>query len=306
VSCKAATDLAKGRAWPDTEGVTGSNPVAPTTVLAGQRCYQLLADSTPHTPRPRSGRSPRPAEPDGPSSAGRHETNTSATTTERGHHLPVQPMVEHHARNLPKTHLRGTCEHLLPRVLPSQPTGTLALDQLPWSVRRRARRPSRCDCEAAAQACCRPSCPPRTANARPSLPSQPDPASDDQAARGPTATRRTPVRQTWAVPRHRRPGSSAVRTARTQRPRTPDACLSGYPDHTGRVDTGRVDTGRVDTGRVDTGRPLDPLGGRPHGGESDERRGRRPDILDGHDGGGRRLGGPNLARVATSSALGNR
>ena len=30
VACKAATDLAKGRAWPDTEGVTGSNPVAPT------------------------------------------------------------------------------------------------------------------------------------------------------------------------------------------------------------------------------------------------------------------------------------
>ena len=31
VPCKAATDLAKGCAWPDTEGVTGSNPVAPTT-----------------------------------------------------------------------------------------------------------------------------------------------------------------------------------------------------------------------------------------------------------------------------------
>jgi hypothetical protein len=35
-----------------------------------------------------------------------------------------------------------------------------------------------------------------------------------------------------------------VRTARLQRPRTPDACLSGHPDHTGRVDTGRLDTGR--------------------------------------------------------------
>src|SRR4029434_5038897 len=30
VPCKAAADLVKGRAWPDTEGVTGSNPVAPT------------------------------------------------------------------------------------------------------------------------------------------------------------------------------------------------------------------------------------------------------------------------------------
>jgi hypothetical protein len=33
VPCKAATDLAKGRAWPDTEEVTGSNPVAPTNLL---------------------------------------------------------------------------------------------------------------------------------------------------------------------------------------------------------------------------------------------------------------------------------
>ena len=30
VPCRAAKDLAKGRAWPDTEEVTGSNPVAPT------------------------------------------------------------------------------------------------------------------------------------------------------------------------------------------------------------------------------------------------------------------------------------
>jgi hypothetical protein len=37
VACRAATDLAKGRAWPDTEEVTGSNPVAPTIILAGQR-----------------------------------------------------------------------------------------------------------------------------------------------------------------------------------------------------------------------------------------------------------------------------
>jgi hypothetical protein len=29
--CEAATDLAKAGAWPDTEGVTGSNPVAPTS-----------------------------------------------------------------------------------------------------------------------------------------------------------------------------------------------------------------------------------------------------------------------------------
>jgi hypothetical protein len=43
----------------------------------------------------------------------------------------LSPMVGHHAGNLPRTHLRGTGEHLLVLVLPSQPTGTLALDLLP-------------------------------------------------------------------------------------------------------------------------------------------------------------------------------
>jgi hypothetical protein len=42
----------------------------------------------------------------------------------------------------------------------------------------------------------------------------------------------------------------------------------------------------VDTGRLDTGRPRDQVDGHPHGGQSDELRGRRPDILDGHDDGG--------------------
>jgi hypothetical protein len=49
-----------------------------------------------------------------------------------------------------------------------------------------------------------------------------------------TATRRTRGAQTRAAPRHRRPGSSAVRTARTQRPQTPDACPSGHPECNGR------------------------------------------------------------------------
>jgi hypothetical protein len=46
VPCKAATDLAKGRAWPDTEEVTGSNPVAPTIYLLSRafvdRCVLLM------------------------------------------------------------------------------------------------------------------------------------------------------------------------------------------------------------------------------------------------------------------------
>jgi hypothetical protein len=37
VPCKAAADLAKGRAWPDTEEVTGSNPVAPTILALTSR-----------------------------------------------------------------------------------------------------------------------------------------------------------------------------------------------------------------------------------------------------------------------------
>jgi hypothetical protein len=93
---------------------------------------------------------------------------------------------------------------------------------------------------------------------------------------------------------------SAVRTARTQRPRTPDACPSGHPHHTRPLDTGRLDTGRppdqwTDVRTADRGR-----------GQRDEQRGRRPDVLDGHDGGDRRLGGPNLARVTASAVLGNR
>jgi hypothetical protein len=51
VPCKAASDLAKGRAWPDTEEVTGSNPVAPTietvtSINAHDRC--LLTGSLSH------------------------------------------------------------------------------------------------------------------------------------------------------------------------------------------------------------------------------------------------------------------
>jgi hypothetical protein len=53
--------------------------------------------------------------------------------------------------------------------------------------------------------------------------------------------------------RIQRGAASAVRPARTQRPRTPDAWLSGHPHY----------TGRVDTGRLDTGRPPDQLDGRP-------------------------------------------
>jgi hypothetical protein len=48
VPCKAARDLAKGRAWPDTEGVTGSNPVAPTNnALTSGNAGQLAVAMNP-------------------------------------------------------------------------------------------------------------------------------------------------------------------------------------------------------------------------------------------------------------------
>jgi hypothetical protein len=96
-------------------------------------------------------------------------------------------------------------------------------------------------------------------------------------------------------------GSSTVRTARLQRLWTPDACPSGHPGsprsrghRSPGHQTSARPVGRTSVRMADSGR-----------GPSDDRRGRRPDILDGHDDGDRRLGGPNLARVAASAALVN-
>jgi hypothetical protein len=256
------------------EGVTGSNPVAPTTILAGQRCYQLLADSAPHTPRPRCGRrlcplnGTGPPEPDDTRPTPAQQPRSVVTP------LPFSPMVEHHAGNLPRTHLRGTCERLLllmlpanqqaPRAGPAPLIGQTA-SASPQLVRLRSGGPGV------------PSTLVRAGHGqRSTIPSQPGPIrAATTKPLGDHSDTSNPVRQTWPVPRHRRPGSSAVRTARTP-DACPDACLSGHSDH----------TGRVDTGRLDTGRPRDQVDGRPDGGQSDERRGRRPDILDGHDDGG--------------------
>jgi hypothetical protein len=151
----------------------------------------------------------------------------------------------------------------------------------------------------------RPAVDPRASHALPThdhlFPARPHSGSDDQAARRP----QRPVE----------PGPPNLGC--------PAAPTSGIQRGADSADAEAADTGRLSVRRlsvrtpgshrspghrtrVDTGRPRDQVDGRPHGGESDERRGRRPDILDGHDGGGRRLGGPNLARVAPSSALGNR
>jgi hypothetical protein len=163
---------------------------------------------------------------------------------------------------------------------PSQPTGTLRWTA-PMSARRRARRRSR---RGSIQAAGLPSTLSEPGTAEPTtIPSPPAPHSGQRRpSHWPTiATYRTRRAQTWAAPPHRRmPGSSAVRTARTPGPRSPEACPSGHQDR---------------AGRVDTGRPPDPVDRRPPGGQrtrtGDQWRVRRPDILDGH--GHWRLGWPN-------------
>jgi len=76
-----------------------------------------------------------------PQSAPRPNRMGPPELTTQDHHQPndhgawslppgSSPMVGHHADNLPKCTCGGTGEHPLVLVLPSQPTSTLALDQL--------------------------------------------------------------------------------------------------------------------------------------------------------------------------------
>jgi hypothetical protein len=97
-------------------------------------------------PRPRCGRSLLPGRTRWVRRNRRHGAMTRPTTTERGHHLPVQPMVGHHAGNLPRTQLRGTGEHLGVLVLPSLPTGTWRWTGSLVSRRRGRAQPVRLRC----------------------------------------------------------------------------------------------------------------------------------------------------------------
>src|SRR5512132_1326390 len=91
----------------DTEGVTGSNPVAPTTVVAGQG----PVSAWPTALRTCRGRAAAavcsPAEPDGP--CGTDDTGPSPAQRPRSVVTTSlsSPIVRHHAGNLPRTHLRG-------------------------------------------------------------------------------------------------------------------------------------------------------------------------------------------------------
>jgi hypothetical protein len=202
-------------------------------------------------------------------------------------------MVGHHAGDLPRMHTPGaTCEHL-PFPAPQPTDRHLALDQLhgqPGGERGAAA----CTHAKQRQVWRRPSCEPRTANVRPSL------------ARQARFGRRRPSRSPTTATRRTR-CSNRGRSRRTDVFRIQRGC-SGRGHRTGvRTDT------RI-TGRADTGRPGQRTSTRPVGrtsvrtadsgrGQGDERRGRRPNVLDGHDDGDRLLGGPKLARVAASAAL---
>ena len=233
---------------------------------------QCLADSTPHVPRPRCGRSLLSGragwavrtDDTGPSPAQRPR---SVVTTSRS-----SPMVGHHVDNLPKCTCGGTGEHPLVLVLPSQPTSTLALDQLP-------RRPGG-------------EAPPQPVRVRYG---GPDPPSTlVRATHGQRST--IPPFRPHAGRRPRRPRTTATRRTHCPNGGGPPTEPFHGPARFGQrgcraADTGDPSvrthlhgTGRVDTGRVDTGRPLDRLDSDVRTadrarGQGDHRRGRRPDIL---------------------------
>jgi hypothetical protein len=191
---------------------------------------------------------------------------TGRVTTLSGRRVgvgPVSSMAGRPRRHPYPGHLWGIGEHLVPLVLPSHRPA-------PWHGTGSLGRPGG------------ERGPPRPGRWRPSPSCQPStPTHDhpvlagsaragDHAARGPTAARRTccAQRRLPTAPTH----SSIQRFGqRGRRPRTPEACPSGHPDRTSRVDTGRVDTGRppdywTDARTADRRR-----------GPGDYRRGRRPD-----------------------------
>jgi hypothetical protein len=156
---------------------------------------------------------------------------------------------------------------------------------------RRARRRSLRACQAAAQVCRRHWCQPP--GQRSTIPSPPGPIRVRRPSRSPTtAACRTRCANRGLSHRTdvRNPARCGQRGCGTRRlsVRTPGSHRS------------------CDTGPLDTGRPPERLDGRMADsgcGLGDERRGRRPDILDGHDDRDRRLGGANRAWVATSAVL---
>jgi hypothetical protein len=222
----------------------------------------------------------------------------SVVTTSRS-----SPMVGHHAGNLPRTHLRGdSCAPARSRA-PGQPTGT-------WRWTSVLGRPGgKCGAPASARAKRRP----RSAVATPASHPLPDarsslPRQARFGQRHPSRSPTTAPRRTRCAHRGRSRGTDAFR----------DPARCGQRGCSGRGHRTRVSVrtpalhrsrGHRTPGHRTSARPVGRTSVRMADrgcGQSDGRRGRCPDMLDGHDGGGRRLGGANLARVAASAALGNR
>jgi hypothetical protein len=158
---------------------------------------------------------------------------------------------------------------------------------------RRARRRRLCACQAAAQVCRRHWC-------------QPPPATFDHPfAAGPIRLRRPSRSPTTATCRTRcanrglshrtdvrNPARCGQRGCGHQTPVCPDTRITpvAWTPVPWTLDV--RPSGWTDVRMADSGCGL-----------GDERRGWRPDILDGHDDGDRRLGGANLAWVAASAVL---
>jgi hypothetical protein len=159
-----------------------------------------------------------PSHPKGSCAAGQRGPSPTTTTTERSHHLLVRPCgrasTRQPAQDAPAGGLVGTC--FLSCFQANRP-GTLPLDQLCWSTRRRVWRRSL-----------------GRAKRRPGLPwTLVEPCTAISSSAWPELGRRP--------------------TARMQTPRTPDTCPSGRPDRTGRV--GHRTRGQQTAARPLDGRP---------------------------------------------------
>ena len=208
----------------------------------------------------------------GPSSAGRHRTNTSSTTTEGGHPSRSSPMSgisQQPAQDAPAGGLGAPAPSLLPGNRPAPRRWTSSLGRpgasaAPQPVRMRN----------GAQVWRRPSCEPRTANVRPSLPRQ---ARFGQ--RRPSRSRTTATRPTRSANRGR--------SRRTDAFYDPARCgqrgCSGGGHRTSVCPDSRISqvVWTLVAWTPDV-RPTSWTDVRPHGGQrtrpGDERRGRRPDI----------------------------
>jgi hypothetical protein len=244
-----------GERFPDTEEVTGSNPVAPTTVLPGQRPISTWRTALPT----RRGRAAA-ASCSPPNRVGRPELDDMGQPSPNDHagwSPPPGPSPWSAPRRRPaQDALRrpvSTCS------IPGSPTTRPAPrpGPAPVSARRPGRAPAGTPAKQPALGYGHP--PASQHGQRRTIPSRPArcrQATTPAADHGDTSTHCAqpeggpPHRATPGPARRGQRGGSAADTGGLS-VRTPGC------------------TGRLDTGRLDAGRPLDRLDGRPHGGTGD-------------------------------------